>query len=199
VRTKERSEDEDSDGPRALVESSEDEITTNHKYDPGDSDDERRRKAIARMFRNRQTPTNVAAIIINATNTNVIFDATIKPPATAISTTDTLPLTTPSTPPIQFTPPAPITESTTLPTTTTLSLCAPNAPHLQPDGSILLSSNEEDQVVDCAVGNDDIDDETCVAMSDEVGTDSDVYSDIENALPCVKSSPRANSNRKPRP
>jgi hypothetical protein len=53
--------------------------------------------------------------------------------------------------------------------------------------------------VDCAVGNDDIDDETCVAMSDEVGTDSDVYSDIENALPCVKSSPRANSNRKPRP
>jgi hypothetical protein len=89
----------------------------------------------------------------------------------------------PSTLSVQSTPPAPITESTTPPTTTTLSLTTSNTPPLQPDGSMPLSPNEEGRVVDCAVGNDENGNETYVVMPDEVATDSDAYSDIENALP----------------
>jgi hypothetical protein len=40
--------------------------------------------------------------------------------------------------------------------------------------------------VDCAVGNDDIDNETFEAVPEEVESDSDSFSDIENTLPRIE-------------
>jgi hypothetical protein len=69
---------------------------------------------------------------------------------------------------------------------------------LHTDDHLPPSTDMGDQAVDCAVGNDDIDSKIFDNMSNDIDSDSDAGSDIENALPCLEVKHASNMRTKTR-
>jgi hypothetical protein len=61
-----------------------------------------------------------------------------------------------------------------------------------------LTTETDDQAVDCAVGKDNIDDEIFENVSNDIDSDGDAGSDIENALPCLEVEHTSNMKTKKR-